>query len=64
MPLVKKCPTCQSRMIRLYERERYQYHGSHSNYYGYAWLCPNGHTVIIDSRKTKTPELLHFTKHG
>jgi len=55
MPIIKKCPTCDKRMIRLYEREREGY-SSKSKFWGYLWFCPDKHTVIVEHRKSKTPE--------
>lgn len=54
MPKARFCPTCEKRMIRLYEREHLI---SKSKYWGYLWLCPNKHTVIIEHRKSKTQEI-------
>ena len=53
MPIIKKCPTCGTRMLRLYEREHLV---SKSKYWGYLWFCPDKHTVIIEHRKSETPE--------
>ena len=56
MPTIKKCPTCDTRMLRLYEREREGYSSSKSKYWGYLWFCPDKHTVIVEHRKSETPE--------
>ena len=55
MPKTKNCPTCGTRLLRLYERE----HGgtSKSKFWGYLWFCPYKHTAIVDHRKSDAPEI-------
>ena len=55
MPKIKKCPTCGTRMKRLYERE----HGgsAKSTFWGYLWFCPLKHTAIVDHRTSESPGL-------
>lgn len=55
MPRIKKCPTCDARMKRLYEREHGGY--SKSKFWGYLWFCPDKHTVIVEHRKSESPKL-------
>lgn len=54
MPKAEFCPICNTRMKRLYERE----HGlSKSKYWGYLWLCPNRHIMIVEHRESETQEI-------
>lgn len=50
MPKAEFCPVCKERMQRLYEREREGYGGARSKFWGYLWICPERHTVIIDPK--------------
>jgi len=54
MPITKNCPICKTRMLRLYKRD----HGglSKSKFWGYLWICPQNHTVIIDYRTSESPK--------
>jgi len=53
MPKVKNCPVCNTRMLRLYERE--SSYGARSKIYGYLWFCPYNHIAIVDHRKSDAP---------
>ena len=55
MPKIRKCPICDTRMKRLYERE--SYFSARSKFWGYLWFCPQKHTAIVDHRKSVAPEL-------
>lgn len=44
-------------MQRLYEREREGMYGARSKFWGYLWICPDRHTVIIDPKGSETQQV-------